>query len=100
MIICSLLQLRGGKYTICTPGGGYLGITKGGSATCSGSVPNREFEFTINADGTFTMMISCMSYNSDDTEKGQVTMYFGSNGSTLFNLYATDKANIVVYKTN
>ena len=95
-----ITPVEGGKYTICTPGGGYLGITKGGSATCSGSVPNREFEFTINADGTFTMMISCMSYNSDDTEKGQVRMYFGSNGSTLFNLYATDKANIVVYKTN
>ncbi len=95
-----ITPVEGGKYTICTPGGGYLGITKGGSATCSGSVPNREFEFTINTDGTFTMMISCMSYNSDDTEKGQVTMYFGSNGSTLFNLYATDKANIVVYRTN
>ena len=91
---------EGGKYTISTPNGGYLGITKGGSETCSSSVPNREFEITINPNGTFTMMISCMSYNTDDTEKGQVTMYFGSNGSSLFNLYKTDKANIVIYKTN
>ena len=95
-----IVPVEGGKYTISSRNGGYMGITKGGSATCSASVPNREFEFTINSNGTFTMMITCMSYDSNDNEKGQVTMYFGSNGSSLFNLYTTDKQNIILYKVN
>ena len=93
-----ITPVEGGKYTISTSSGGFIGITKGGSATCSNSVPNKEFELTVLESGAFSMKISCMAYNSDDTEKGQVTMYFGSNGSTLFNLYTSDKANIVIYK--
>ena len=95
-----ITPVEDGKFTISSRNGGYLGITKGGSATCSSSVPNRNFEITINGNGTFTIKLTCMTYNSDDTEKGEVTMYYGSNGSTLFNLYTTDKANIVIYKVS
>ena len=93
-----ITPVEGGKFTISTPGGGFLGITKGGSATCSASVPNKEFEISVLESGAFSIMITCMAYNTDDTEKGQVTMYFGCNGSSLFNLYNTDKQNIVIYK--
>lgn len=96
----TITPLENGKFTINTATG-FFGLTKGGSDTCSGSCPNREFEMTINEDGTFSIVITAMAYDSSDNEKGEVTMYLGCNtSSAIIKMYTTDKANLVIYKAN
>ena len=94
----TITPLENGKFTFNTEKG-FFGLTKGGSATCSGTCPNREFEMTINEDGTFSIVITAMAYDSNDNEKGEVTMYLGCNTKDgVIKMYSTDKANLVIYK--
>ena len=96
----TITPLENGKFTFNTEKG-FFGLTKGGAVTCSGTCPNREFDVTINEDGTFTIVITAMAYDSSDNEKGEVTMYLGCNTSSpVINMYKDNKANLVIYKAN
>lgn len=97
--------LENGKFTIrnhlnadptkC----GYIGLTKGGSGTCSASCPNKEFSIEIDENGIATMMISAEAFDTNDVSKGIVTMYLGG-GKEVINLYKDNKLNLAIYKLN
>lgn len=93
----SFIPNENGTFKIQSQVGGFFGLTKGGTATCSKTCPNQDFEITINEDGTFSIKISAMGYDSHDEEKGISTYYLGSS-EEIIKLYASDKANIVIYK--
>lgn len=78
---------------------GYLGLTKGGSPSCSANIPNKEFTIDINSSGIATVKITAEGFDSNDVSKGVFTYYLGGT-SELIKLYTTDKANIVIYKLN
>ena len=95
-----VIPTQNGKFNLKTELG-YIGLTKGGSPTCSSSCPNNEFDITIDENGICTIGMTVMAYNTDNTEKGMVSYYLGGSKGTkspLINLYKDNKANIVIYK--
>lgn len=78
---------------------GYLGLTKGGSPSCSTNIPNKEFTIDINENGIACIKITAEGFDGNDVSKGEFTYYLGGT-SELIKLYTTDKANIVIYRLN